>query len=112
MCLSGYRIYNIRYVDNIVTLATSKEELQNIKTKLNIVSARYEVRLNTMKAKVLTIDKAENNQLEVRNVIGCNISRHFNYSSSHTVANQGGYEEEIRQRLSTARTVSIKITKI
>lgn len=107
----GAKINNLRYADDTVVLAASKEELQYIMDRLNTVSGKYGLQLNKAKTKVMIVDRARDNQPDIRNIAEYETVSHFNYHGS-LIINSGGCEDEIRRRLAMARTATAKLTKI
>ena len=55
----GRTITNLRYADDIILLATSKVELQELVDRLDRVSRRYSLLINIDKTKVMAIDSIE-----------------------------------------------------
>ena len=62
--MNGTKITNLRYADDIVLLAESKEELQNMTTKIEEQCIRYKMKINSLKTKSMKIGR----QNEVLNI--------------------------------------------
>ena len=54
--IGGRMITNLRYADNIILLATSEAELQELLDRLDRVSRRYSLLINIDKTKVMASD--------------------------------------------------------
>jgi hypothetical protein len=54
--IGGRRISNLRYADDIVLLATSVEELQELVDRLVTAGKEYNLEINTSKTKVMAVD--------------------------------------------------------
>jgi len=52
----GWIITNLRYADDIILLATSEAELQELVDRLDRVSRKYSLRINVDKTKVIASD--------------------------------------------------------
>lgn len=109
--IGGRKISNLRYADDTLILAASSEELEYVMNRLDTVSREYGLRINAQKTKVMIIDRHRDNQPEIRNIAGYEVVSRFNYLGS-VVTNSGGCEEEIRRRLTMARSATAKLTKI
>ena len=57
--ISGRQINNLRYEDDIVLIAMSREELQRLLDKLNQVSESHGMSINTKKTKVMATSQNE-----------------------------------------------------
>jgi len=56
-------ITNLRYADDIILLATSEAELQELVDRLDRVSRKYSVLINVDKTKVMAIDGIAENHI-------------------------------------------------
>jgi len=54
--IGGRMITNLRYADDIILLATSEAELQELVDRLDQVSRRYSLNINVDKTKVMASD--------------------------------------------------------
>ena len=54
--IGGRRINNLRYADDIVLLASSQEELQDLLTRIAEVGKEYNLMINVNKTKVMSSD--------------------------------------------------------
>src|SRR6218665_1363216 len=55
--ISGRIINNLRYADDIVLVATSKETLQQLMDRVNEASGKYGLEINTKKTKVMVVSR-------------------------------------------------------
>lgn len=60
--ISDYRINNLRYADNIILIATSMENLEELIKRVETAS-EIELKLNCQKAKVMIIERENNNRI-------------------------------------------------
>ncbi|KAK9871609.1 hypothetical protein WA026_012988 [Henosepilachna vigintioctopunctata] len=109
--VGGRRINNLRYADDTVIIAASKEEMQEIMTRLCSISEEYGLELNKQKTKTMIVDRPHNNQPDVQTVAGYEVVSVVNYLGS-MITNSGGCEAEIRRRVAMARNATTKLTKI
>lgn len=109
--IGGHKVNNLRYADDTVVLASSKEELQQVMVRLKEISGRYGLKLNQDETKVMIVDGAKNNQPKVKTIAGYETVNQFNYLGS-MITNSGNCEEEIRRRIAMGRTTTTKLTKI
>ena len=109
--ISGRQINNLRYADDIVLIATSKEELQRLLDKLNQVSGNYGMRINTKKTKVMAATR--NGEILNISVSGKRLEQVdcFKYLGS-LISKESDCSKEIRARLGTARTALKDLDKI
>ena len=54
--IGGRMVTNLRYVDDIILLATSESELQELLDRLDRVSPKYSLLINVDKTKVIASD--------------------------------------------------------
>jgi NADPH:quinone reductase-like Zn-dependent oxidoreductase len=101
--VSGRTINNLRYADDIVLVATSKEALQQLMDRVNETSKKYGLEMNIKKTKVMVVSR---NREKI--VITCNGGileqvESFRYLGA-IVEESGDGSREIRARLGMART--------
>ena len=64
--INGENINNIRFADDTVLIAESKEDLQEMINELNQKCIEYGMSLNAKKTKVMVIDKKEQIECEIK----------------------------------------------
>jgi len=101
--ISGRTINNLRYADDIVLIATSREKLQQLLDKVNETSNKYGMEINTKKTKVMVVDR-EHERINIK----CNGAvleqvESFRYLGA-VIEHSGDGGREIRARLGMART--------
>jgi hypothetical protein len=109
--VSGRTINNLRYADDIVLVATSKEALQQLMDRVNETSKKYGLEINTKKTKVMVVSRNRE-----RIVITCNGGvleqvESFRYLGA-IVEENGDGGREIRARLGNARTTMGSLTAL
>lgn len=109
--VGGRKINNLRYADDMLIIASTSAELEDIMTRLSTYSNAYGLQINMSKTKVMIIDRLNNNQQNVTTVAGFDVVSHFNYLGS-IICNNGECANEIKRRLSMARAATSKLTKI
>ena len=55
--IGGHRISNLRYADDIVLVATSQQDLQDLVDRLHRFSGKYGLLLNKEKTKVMSTEE-------------------------------------------------------
>jgi len=102
-------ITNLRYADDIILLATSEAELQELVDRLDQVSRRYSLLINIDKTKVMASDGIacciliQNEQLAQVNT--------FPYLGS-LITEDGECMTEFRTRLSKGQAIGASLQKI
>jgi len=108
--IGGRMITNLRYADDIILLATSAAELQELMDRLDRVSCKYRLLINVDKTKVMASDGIvcrkliQNEQLE--QVVGT-----FPYLRS-LITEDGEYTTEFRTRLNRGQAIWALLQKI
>ena len=107
--INGQRIYNIRYADDTVLVA-STELLLN---KVLISSGKFGLMLNAKKTKVLVISKQSPEP--TINIMASNVKieqvQHINYLGSW-ITSVVRFEKEIKRRITLAKSSLIKMKNI
>uniref|UniRef100_H3B2Y3 Reverse transcriptase domain-containing protein n=1 Tax=Latimeria chalumnae TaxID=7897 RepID=H3B2Y3_LATCH len=106
--IGGRKINNLRYTDDIILIATSRAELQDLVERLHQVGKQFSLKINTAKTKVLTTC-GDNESLSI--TIGeqqLETVSHFKYLGS-IVREDGKCEQDIKTRLGMARTTLRKM---
>ena len=109
--IGGKRISNLRYADDTLIITATIEDMEIIMERLRICSEEYGLYLNKKKTKIMIINRAENNSPNIHEIAGYEVVNKFSYLGS-LITNKGGCEQEIRRRLTMARTATVKLTKI
>lgn len=107
--IGGKTVNNLRYADDIVLLATSPEELQELVCRVEGAANEYNMKINATKTKVMTnTDKV----LEIRVVDGkLEQVDSFVYLGSR-VKKDADCNGEVKSRLAMGTMVMIKLTKL
>jgi exonuclease III len=104
--IGGRRISNLRYADDIVLLASTPNELQELVDRIATVGKEYNLLINISKTKVMTINgqqfciKIENKELE-------QVTK-FPYLGSW-ITEDAKCKDDIRHRLALGNAVSAKL---
>lgn len=109
--VGGRKISNLRYADDTTLLASTKDEIETLLRRLEITALEFGLAINRDKTKMLIVDRANNNQPDVRNIAGCEVVKSYVYLGS-TITNTGGCEDEIRRRCAMTRSSVERLTKI
>jgi hypothetical protein len=107
--IGGKRINNLRYADDIVLVATSAEELQELVNRVERRAKEYNMLINAAKTKVLTntceilhitVEGGVFEQVDSFTYLGC------------IVTNDGDCNTDIKSRLAMGMAVMIKLTQV
>ena len=108
--MGGRRITNLRYADDIILIATSAEELQELLDRVNSACKEFNLTINVEKTKVMQCQKdgvlkieVDHRQLEV--------VEEFRYLGVLLTEDAKG-DKEIKTRLGIARSVLAGLTKV
>ena len=107
--IGGRTINNLRYADDIVLLATTPEELQELVKQVASAAEEYGMSINVTKTKVMT-----NTEEVLETVVGTKKLEQVNsfvYLGSR-IAKDGNCVNEVKSRLAMGMTVMTKLTKI
>ena len=109
--VGGKKFNNLRYADDTTIIAGNAEDLEDIMERLERICLEYGLRINKAKTKVMIIDRPTGNQPQRRRIAGYEVVDSFTYLGS-LITNTGGSSEEIRRRITMARSATSKLTKI
>ncbi|CAH2101992.1 unnamed protein product [Euphydryas editha] len=90
---------------------TIRIDLVTLLQLLESTALDFGLTINRDKTKMMIVDRADNNQLDVQTIGGCEVVESYVYLGS-TISNTGGCEDEIRKRCVVTRTSVEKLTKI
>jgi len=107
--IDGKTISNLRYADDIVLLATSPEELQELVSRVERVAKEYNMLINATKTKVMTNNDCT---LEIT-VDGERLEQvdSFTYLGSQVTSN-AVCVNDVKSRLAMGMAVMIKLTRL
>ena len=103
--IGGRTINNLRYADDTVLLAETKEDLQCILNEVNKVGKSYGMRMNAAKTKTMVITRKEATPQIKLDIDGAMIEQvqHFKYLGQ-TISDDGKCDAEITKRIEIARS--------
>ena len=107
--IGGKTISNLRYADDIVLLATTSEELQELIKRVENAAEEYSMSINVAKTKVMT-----NTEDILEMVVGTGRLEQVNsfiYLGSR-ITKDANCSSEVKSRLAMGMTVMVKLTKI
>ena len=64
--IGGERLNNIRYADDTVLIADSKEKLQEMVNRMCEICRRYSMELNAKKTKIMHVTEREKEELSIQ----------------------------------------------
>lgn len=95
--ISGKKINNLRYADDITLVAKDENEMTEILERVANESQALGLEINMEKTKLMIIDR--NNTMQIRNLQNrFEVRDNFIYLGA-LITNKGGCEEEIRRRI-------------
>ena len=102
--IGGRTINNLRYADDTVLLAETKEDLQHILNEVNNVGKRYGMKMNATKTKSMVISRKEETPQIKLDIDGAAINQvqQFKYLGQ-TISDDGKCDAEITKRIEIAR---------
>uniref|UniRef100_A0A8D8M2B6 Craniofacial development protein 2 n=1 Tax=Cacopsylla melanoneura TaxID=428564 RepID=A0A8D8M2B6_9HEMI len=104
-------VNNIRYADDTVMLAESKDDLQQLVNNLNMKCREYGLKMNLKKTKIMLISKTLDNNLNLT-IDGIPLEKVSSYKYLGTWLNENNDQtKEIRCRIEIARNAFIKLKK-
>ena len=107
--IGGKTISNLRYADDIVLLATTPEELQELVNRVESAAREYDMSINARKTKVMTnTDDALEIEVSAGRLEQVNS---FVYLGSR-VTKDADCASEVKSRLAMGMAVMIKLTKL
>lgn len=104
--IGGRRINNLRYADDIVLLAASQEELQDLLTRIAEVGKEYNLMINVNKTKVMSSD-GQKLSISIGNTELEQVTK-FPYLGSW-ITEDGRCKDDIKHRMALGRAVSGKL---
>ena len=111
--IGGPRIHNLRYADDTVLLADSKENLHNMMDKVNEVGKLYSMKVNAKKTKAMVISRNEKKPTANVKVDGTAVEQvgSFNYPGP-TVKADGRCVDEIKNRVGIGHVTFSKMKDV
>ena len=115
--VGGKKITNLRYADDVVLIAGSMNELQELVNRVRVASFQFGLALNASKTKVIKICRFGNQIINEREFITLNDNenienvREIVYLGSLITDNYDD-TKEIKRRLCIARNAMVSLTKI
>ncbi|XP_063602898.1 uncharacterized protein LOC134778895 [Penaeus indicus] len=106
--IAGMTINNQRYADDATLIAENAEDLEKLIKRVKTHSAQTGLYLNIKKTKVMTTDNVDEFKADGEKV---EVVQSFNFLGSHIFKN-GETSEEIKRRLSMARTARCMDVKV
>ncbi|CAH2208498.1 jg1438 [Pararge aegeria aegeria] len=100
--VGGRKMSNMRYADDTTLLAQTKEDIEILLARLEVTSAEFGLTINRDKTKMMIVDRANQNRLEIESIANCEVVQTYIYLGS-TVSNTGGCDLEIRRRCAITR---------
>ncbi|XP_073942535.1 uncharacterized protein [Choristoneura fumiferana] len=100
--VGGRVINNLRYADDTTLLAQTKEDMENLLTRLETTSLKFGLSINREKTKMMIVDRAEQIRTNVQSIANCEVVQSYIYLGS-TISSTGGCSDEIRRRCAITR---------
>lgn len=107
--IGGRRVTNLRYADDIILLACSETELQELVDRLDRVSNKYSLLINVDKTKTMSTNGATCN-IRIRSDVLAQVDT-FPYLGS-LITDDTECTKEIHSRLAKGRSIGAKLKKI
>ena len=111
--IGGYRLNNLRYADDIVLIAHSKEKLQEMLNIIDFYSEENGLSINLKKTEGMVVGKY-NNGIDNGIVLNGNPIKqveHFKYLGTW-ITSDGKCDKEIKSRIAMAKETFYKLTNI
>ena len=107
IAIGGIKFNNIRYADDTVLIAETKEQLERMLNEMNVKSKEYGLNINIRKTKCMVVSKENTNEKNVEISLKLDEKvveqkRSFPYLGS-TISDDGRCEIEIRKRIGMAK---------
>lgn len=109
--VGGRMINNLRYADDTTLLANTREDMENILSRLETTSIKFGLAINRDKTKMMIVDRAEQSGTNVYNVANCEVVKSYIYLGS-TISSTGGCGDKIRRRCAITRSAVDRLGKI
>jgi len=100
--IGGRRITNLRYADDIILLASSVAELQDLVDRITDIGKEYNLRINASKTKTMALD-GDSTDIKIDGVSIEQVHK-FSYLGS-LITDDAKSEADLRQRLAVGATV-------
>jgi hypothetical protein len=113
LIIGGYTLNNLRYADDIVLIAQSKEKLQEMLDIIDLHSEENGLSINLKKTECMIISKYENVSDSGITLKGNQIKQVENFKYLGTwITNDGKCDKEIKARIAMAKETFYKLTNI
>ena len=111
--VGGKSITNLRYAEDVVLIASTIEELQDLVDRVKESSARVGLSMNVKKTKIMKIlcGENDNNTSVIVNGEPLQIVKQFNYLGA-LITDSGDDTPEIKRRIGTAKNATTSFTTI
>ncbi|XP_063613390.1 uncharacterized protein LOC134786664 [Penaeus indicus] len=109
--IEGHSITNLRYADDVVLIAGSIDELQNLVDRVKTESEKTGLLLNAKKTKVMKIQKTPTDQEIIIDGAPVENVTEFTYLGA-TFTNKVDDSKEIRKRITLAKNATIALSNI
>src|SRR5438552_16407080 len=113
LIIGGHTLNNLRYADDIVLIAQSKEKLQEILDIIDFYSEENGLSINQKKTECIVVSKKQNVMDSGITLKGNPIKQVENFKYLGTwITNDGKCDEEIKSRIAMAKDTFCKLTNI
>ena len=113
LIIGGYTLNNLRYADDIVLIAQSKEKLQEMLNIIDLYSEENGLSINLKKTECMVISKYENKADSRITLKGNPIKQVENFKYLGTwITNDGKCDKEIKARIAMAKETYYKLSNI
>src|SRR5438034_180842 len=113
LIIGGYTLNNLRYADDIVLVAHSKEKLQEMLDIVDLYSEENGLSINIKKTESMVISEYENNRDNRITLKGNPIKQVENFKYLGTwITNDGKCDKDIKSRIAMAKDTFYKLTNI
>lgn len=111
--VGGVNINNLRYADDTVLLAENEESLQAIINEVNKAGKAFNMKMNAKKTKTMIVTKKNDKPKISTSIDGTDIEQVTDFPYlGQKITEDGRCEEEIKRRISIAKTTFSKMTKV
>ena len=113
LIVGGYTLNNLRYADDIVLIAQSKEKLQEMLDIIDFYSEENGLSINLKKTECMVVSKYKNVMDSEITIKGNPIKQVENFKYLGTwISNDGKCDKEIKARIAMAKETFYKLTNI
>ena len=109
--VGGHNITNLRYADDVVLIAGSMDELQNLVNRVKTESEKAGLLLNAKKTKVMKIQRTPTDEKILIDRTPIENVTEFSYLGA-TFTTNGDDSKEIRKRIGIAKNATTALTNI